>query len=395
MFQGDQVGLRPARRRHVQGRTAGGQEVVYRGEIAPGGALYGNGPLHVEVENSTVYYHGPSGTHGTSDTACGPATAGSSVPADFRIFAAEGAQDTDGDGDADLLTGAAWVYRLDGTGAKVPCRGQGTFARGHQSSDPNWRADWTLNEDCVVVGNQAGTPGTGVAKARTAHTQHGTHAPCFLPPCVDNFRVDYKQYPPIEGFNAALSGPTAASMPVWSPLSEQFRNAETGLRGSAAKRLIDIVVEVPYLDRSWHRATFSTTARPDVWIHLSAPGEHRDDCEIAGFGLSNGDAKADACGERWCSCGAAGRCDREARLGSIDVQPCPQTRSGRAIDIGLRSGLVRRGGTATSGTRDSLGARRSAPARGRRKRSRSSILRYREKNIREFGGCFLWPDLSG
>lgn len=195
-----------------KGRTSTGQEVVYKAEIAPGGTLYGNGPLQVEVENSSVYYHGPYGTHGTSDTACGPATAGSPVPAAFRIFAAEGAQDTDGDGDADVLTGAAWVYRLDGTGAKVPCRGEGTFARTDQNADPNWRADWTLNEDCVVVGNQAGTPGTGVAKARTAQTQHGTHAPCFLPPCVDNIKTDYKQYPPIEGFNAALSGPTSASV---------------------------------------------------------------------------------------------------------------------------------------------------------------------------------------
>ncbi|HUR22406.1 MAG TPA: Ig-like domain-containing protein, partial [Acidimicrobiales bacterium] len=176
------------------GRTAGGQEVVYRADIGQGETLYGNGPLRVEVENTATYYHGPYGTHGTSDTSCAPATAGSPVPAEFRIFAPD------------------HVYRLDGTNAQVPCKGQGSFARGDGASgDPaRWVAEWTLAEDCVVVGNQAGSSGTGVASAGTTNTHHGSHRPCFNPPCQDNIQVDYKQYPPVDGLHAGMSGPDSA-----------------------------------------------------------------------------------------------------------------------------------------------------------------------------------------
>ncbi|HUR17304.1 MAG TPA: Ig-like domain-containing protein, partial [Acidimicrobiales bacterium] len=195
------------------GRTASGEAVVYRAQIGEGQRLYADGPLRVEVENTSPYYHGPYGTHGTDgagDPSCSPATAGTAVPAQFRIFAAEGTLDTDNDGDVDRLTGAAWVYRLNEVGDQVPCRGRGSFARGKMDADVNWRSEWTLDEDCVVVGNEAGTPGSGVAPAGTAHTHHGFHGPCFSSPCNDNFKVDYAQYLPIAGPFLSLSGPTSA-----------------------------------------------------------------------------------------------------------------------------------------------------------------------------------------
>ena len=174
------------------GQTASGQDVVYRAEINEGETLHEHGPLQVEVENTEPYYHGPYGTHGTTGTTCDPPSAGSPVPAEFRIFAAD------------------HVYRLDDAGAQVPCTGQGTFARGNMDADVNWRAEWTLGEDCVVVGNEAGTPGTGTAPAGTAQTHHGSHAGCFSPPCYDNFKVDYAQYLPVDGPYLSLDGPASA-----------------------------------------------------------------------------------------------------------------------------------------------------------------------------------------
>ena len=199
-------GLRGAGSYH--GRTASGDEVVYQAQVNQGQTLHANGPLQVEVENTQTYYHGPFGTHGTTGGCA--STGGDPVPAEFKIFAAEGTQDIDGDSDVDVLTGAAWVYRLDEAGAKVPCTGRGTFARWHFEDNPNWRAEWTLGSDCTVVGNQAGASGTGVAPATTAQTHHGVHAACFSYPCQDNIKVDYAQYLPIDGPFLALSGPTSS-----------------------------------------------------------------------------------------------------------------------------------------------------------------------------------------
>jgi hypothetical protein len=178
------------------GRTAGGQDVVYKAELSgPSQTLYGDGPVRLELENTETYYHGPYGTHGTSDASCAPATAGGAVPAEFRIFAPE------------------HIYRLDGTGAQGPCKGQGTFTRGGGTAEASrWHADWTLTDDCTVVGNAAGTPGSGVTRAGTAMTHHGSHEPCFSPPCPDNLQIDYKQYPPAVGLHVSLSGPTSVTV---------------------------------------------------------------------------------------------------------------------------------------------------------------------------------------
>ena len=191
------------------GRTSSGQEAVYKAEIGQGETLYGNGPLLVEVENTQTYYHGPSGTHGTSDATCGPGTAEMPAPAEFRLFAAD------------------HVYRLDGSGTQVPCSGTGTFSRGHSANNPNWHAEWTLAQDCTVVGNAAGTPGTGISKAGTTITHAGTHAACFTPPCVDNFHVSYKQYPPAVGLHLALSGPSTAQ--VGNPVTVVARLTQDGV----------------------------------------------------------------------------------------------------------------------------------------------------------------------
>src|SRR4051795_5458942 len=73
-----------------EGRTATGQAVVYKAEINTSTqTLYADGPIHIDVENTQTYYHGPNGTHGTNDPSCSAATAGSPVPAEFRIFAAD------------------------------------------------------------------------------------------------------------------------------------------------------------------------------------------------------------------------------------------------------------------------------------------------------------------
>ena len=174
------------------GRTASGQEAVYRAQLDnQSQTLYGDGPIKVEVENTQPYYHGPYGTHG-NDASCTPATIGTPIPADFRIFAAD------------------QVYRLD-AGAQVPCRGQGTFRRGADLEPARWYAEWTLSEDCTVIGNDAGTPGSGIAPSGTAQTHSGVHNPC-AGTCVDNFKVDYKQFLPFDGLYVAMGGPTSATI---------------------------------------------------------------------------------------------------------------------------------------------------------------------------------------
>ena len=204
-----------------EGRTASGGPVAYRGQIGSGETLHENGPLQVQIENTEAYYHSPFGTHGTETgggAGCSPSTVATPVPAEFRVFAAEGTQDTDGDKDVDVLTGAAWVYRLNEAGEKVPCRAQGTFARGTKESpafgDTAWVSEWTLGEECVVVGNEAGTPGTGTAPRGTFHTQHGVHEPCFgdidAGDCPRIIRVDYAQFLPKPGpFDTARLVPLA------------------------------------------------------------------------------------------------------------------------------------------------------------------------------------------
>ena len=223
-----------------EGRTAAGGPVLYRGQIGAQETLHEHGPLQVQIENTEAYYHSPFGTHGTEaegGTGCSPSTAADPVPAEFRVFAAEGTQDTDGDEDVDVLTGAASVYRLNGAGEKVPCRAQGTFARGTNDNptfgDPTWVAEWTLGEDCVVVGNEAGTPGTGTAPRGTFHTQHGVHEPCFgdidAGDCPRIIRVDYAQFLPKPGPFLTVSGPSSAVIGCDQPVTVTARLTVDGM----------------------------------------------------------------------------------------------------------------------------------------------------------------------
>ena len=213
-----------------EGRTTTGDPVIYNAQVVTGQTLYGNGPLQVQLENTEVYYHSPFGTHGTETgggAGCNPDTAGTPVPAEFRIFAADGGIDTDGDSDVDILTGNASVYRLNGTD-KVPCVGMGSFGRGSATSSGVWRAEWTLSADCIVVGNPAGTPGTGTAPRGTFMTDHGTHLPCFNGPCTDNVTIDYQQYLPRPGPYLRLSGPDSATVGCDGPVAVTARLTDTG-----------------------------------------------------------------------------------------------------------------------------------------------------------------------
>jgi hypothetical protein len=169
------------------GRRPDGTEVVYKAELTEGQTLL-DGALQVEVENTLPYYHGPYGTHG-GDSSCSGATAGTPIEASFRIFAAD------------------HVYRLDDSGAQVPCAGQGSFVRKGTSGD--FHAQWSLAAACTVVGNAAGVPGEGIAPPGTAHTHRGVHAPCFNV-CTTNIRFDYAQHLPIDGVAVTLGGPNAA-----------------------------------------------------------------------------------------------------------------------------------------------------------------------------------------
>ena len=214
--------------------------MVFRGQIGQNETLHANGPLQVQIENSEAYYHSPFGTHGTEaggGAGCAPATVGDKVPAQFRVFAAEGTQDVDGDKDVDVLTGAAWVYRLDDAGGKVPCVAQGSYARGTKSNpafgDPAAVAEWTLSEDCVVEGNQAGTPGTGTAPKGTFHTHHGEHDPCFgdvmAGDCPKNIRHEYAQFLPKPGPFLTVTGPTSALVGCDRPVTVNARLTVDGL----------------------------------------------------------------------------------------------------------------------------------------------------------------------
>jgi hypothetical protein len=186
------------------GRTAAG-EVVYRAQLDEGQTLFRDGPLQVEIENTEPYFHGFGGTFG-SDGTC--TQFGAPVPAEFRIFAAEETQDLDGDGDVDLLGGQAWVYRLNESNQKVPCIGQGSFARkGFADEGPNWHADWSLSEDCTVVGTEAGASGEGVAPALTAFTHFGSHGAFSS---AFNMKFDYNQHLPAKGLGVSVGGPRSA-----------------------------------------------------------------------------------------------------------------------------------------------------------------------------------------
>jgi len=213
-----------------EGRTADGGPVVFRGQVGQGETLYANGPLQVQVENSEVYYHSPFGTHGTDSSggsACSPSTVGAAIPATFQVFAAEGTVDLDGDEDIDVLTGQAWVYRVNEAGEQVPCRGRGSYARGTNEEptfgDSAEEMEWTLDEDCVVVGNEAGTPGTGIAPTGTFHTSHGEHDPCFgdvqAGDCPSNIRHQYAQFLAKPGPFLAASGPSSAVIGCERPVT--------------------------------------------------------------------------------------------------------------------------------------------------------------------------------
>ncbi|HUR24210.1 MAG TPA: cadherin-like domain-containing protein [Acidimicrobiales bacterium] len=223
-----------------QGRTATGAPVVFRGQIGAGETRFANGPLQVQIQNTEPYYHSPFGTHGTEaggGAGCSPSTVATPIPAEFRVFAAEGTQDSDGDKDVDVLTGAAWVYRLDGTGTKVPCVAHGSYARGTKENpafgDPDEVAEWTLDEDCVVVGNAAGTPGTGTAPLGTFHTSHGAHYPCFgdvmAGDCPTNIQHQYAQFLPKLGPFLTLTGPTSAVVGCDRPVTVNARLTVDGL----------------------------------------------------------------------------------------------------------------------------------------------------------------------
>jgi hypothetical protein len=186
------------------GRTAAG-EVVYRAQLDDGQTLFRNGPLQVEIENTEPYFHGFGGTFG-SDGTC--TQFGAPVPAEFRVFAAEETQDLDNDGDVDVLGGQAWVYRLNESNQKVPCIGQGSFARkGFADEGPNWHADWSLSEDCTVVGTEAGASGEGVAPTLTAFTHFGSHGAFSS---AYNMKFDYNQHLPAKGLGVSVGGPSSA-----------------------------------------------------------------------------------------------------------------------------------------------------------------------------------------
>ncbi len=180
-----------------KGKAPSGQEVVYRAAVDQGQPVYSYGPLEIQVENIDTYYMDPYGTHGT-DSSCSAATIGDPVPAEFRIFASD------------------HVYRLDGTGAQAPCPGHGSFARGDRTDPINAgahvRAAWTLDADCTVVGNAAGTLGTGIAPALSPHAYTGLHDPCFSGSCSNNIRVDYNQYFPFKGLYVSMGGPSSAQV---------------------------------------------------------------------------------------------------------------------------------------------------------------------------------------
>ena len=208
------------------GRSPGGP-VVFRAELGAGQTPYEDGPLQIEAKNTVAYYHGPLGTHGTDTdggAGCNAATTGAQIPAQFKIFAADQAQDTNGDSEIDLLSGQAWVYRLNASNQKIPCIGVGWFSRW----GGDWTAEWTLSEDCVVVGNAAGTPGTGTAPRGTLHTHHGDHDPCFNWPCANNLRLDYAQYLPVPGPLLTLSGPDSAATNCDRPVTVTARLTVTG-----------------------------------------------------------------------------------------------------------------------------------------------------------------------
>lgn len=150
------------------GWQADGSQVVYSAQIDDSEQLHADGPIQVEVQNTETYYHGQNGTHGTDDPGCTDATAGDPVPAEFRILAEGNIHDGDGN----------------------PCVGHGEFAR----DGADLTAEWTLDADCTVEGNDAGTPGSGVAPEGSRHTHTGTHGPCFNPPCLDNIEIDYIQF---------------------------------------------------------------------------------------------------------------------------------------------------------------------------------------------------------
>ena len=169
------------------GVTAGAAPVAYTTSIGGTQTLHADGPVHIEVESTSDYYHGPSGTFGTDPTHCDTAHLGSAVPAVVRLFAPD------------------HLYKLSG-GAQVPCTGTGSFYR----YGGDWHADWTLDADCVVVGNAAGTPGTGAAPRGSLFTDDGQHAPCS-DTCTSNIGFDAKEYLAIRGWGATLVGSTASA----------------------------------------------------------------------------------------------------------------------------------------------------------------------------------------
>ncbi|HUR17803.1 MAG TPA: hypothetical protein VMZ51_02555 [Acidimicrobiales bacterium] len=80
----------------------------------------------------------------------------------------------------------------------------------------------------MVVGNQAGTLGTGRTPRGTFHTHHGEHEPCFNPPCTSNVRLDYRQYLPLPGPVLTLTGPEAAATNCDRPVTLTARLTVTG-----------------------------------------------------------------------------------------------------------------------------------------------------------------------
>jgi hypothetical protein len=188
------------------GRTAGGETVAYRAQLAPGQPTY-EGPIHIEVENTEPFHHGPYGTHG-GDSACTAATAGTPVPAKFRICSPRPLTFHELGQPVEECVAAQNVYKVDAGGAHVPCTGTGSYVRKGMTGE-NWHADWTLDESCVVVGNDAGTPGQGLAPRGTTQTHVGSHAPCGGT-CADNIKVNFAQYLPPPGLAVSVGGPAGA-----------------------------------------------------------------------------------------------------------------------------------------------------------------------------------------
>lgn len=155
------------------GRGDDGQLAVYRAEIGEDEEIHEAGPLKVVVEATEEHYIAPEGTYGNRlppPGGCDRDTYGEAgaVAATFTVHAEGHVHDGD-----------------------EPCTGEGKWWREHST----FFAEWTLDADCTIEGNELGSLGAGVAPAGTTHTAEGDFEPCFNEACPDNVRANFEQNP--------------------------------------------------------------------------------------------------------------------------------------------------------------------------------------------------------